>query len=569
MDFITLDRSKGVGTFCSPYTESQSSPVKHSASNPATGQPLTRVHVDTALKHELSKGRFFASDLGDLMFRSVISTKLASEVLHGLLKEGTVEVLKVVGQRETKVPRISGDANTAIDCAYARALVHGCKRPGVDLERTKTPRKHKVTDVIWKWTWKDYPRTTIVEKRLVDYLNGVIDTALSLDCLHGRELRYRFAVPHDTHHRLPLAYGPRDEDMRPDFIVLPIEAFRKVDPEKPGDRVTYELKKEWSNFTTIRLSGECKTSDTTKGVDQVQRYMRGMRRAQPWQRFVTAMSISRTAAVFIRGDGSGTERLLMEFHRGWASLEFVRVLLAIALADPELFGKSQHIDVAWELKKVPVARPSPAPVPPSSAVESDAELDVPTSDASLIPRTSDHRSSKSSRSNTRSSRSLRTPRSIASTSVVASTSGSHASQASQKRKRDSEDAFPGDRGSRYSQKRTRLDDDQSDAVPPVTEEKSTEEAEAVEYMVQAPTTLFKEYVFEGTLFNAASIRGRGTVVLVVHRNDVPKVRVALKISWQDIARKFRRDEVLRLLFSNDAHENVLYPTRYVSGLMRM
>ncbi|KAH7890584.1 hypothetical protein F5I97DRAFT_2071222 [Phlebopus sp. FC_14] len=80
----------------------------------------------------------------------------------------------------------------------------------------------------------------------------------------------------------------------------------------------------------------------------------------------------------------------------------------------------------------------------------------------------------------------------------------------------------------------------------------------VVYTVRAPMTAFG-YKVIGILFNAAPIRGRGTVVWVVQADKV----VALKLSWQDVARKEQRDKVLKILSNNKSHNNVLYPTAYM------
>ncbi|KAF8141272.1 hypothetical protein EV363DRAFT_1307647 [Boletus edulis] len=100
--------------------------------------------------------------------------------------------------------------------------------------------------------------------------------------------------------------------MRPDFLLLPIEAFsddfKKVDPK-------------YVNFTASRLVGESKNKDLAAGIEQMQRYARGLKRAQPWIYYVLGMTVTKDKAVFMRGEGSGTERLELMLTDGRGCIE--------------------------------------------------------------------------------------------------------------------------------------------------------------------------------------------------------------------------------------------------------
>ncbi|KAF9234404.1 hypothetical protein BU15DRAFT_65762 [Melanogaster broomeanus] len=491
-------------------------PFRNSGSSWRPNQQQTRATVDTALHHELGDARYVADDLGDLMFGSVISTERAKEILQGLLSVGLVKVQKIVGEKKSDVLSGSTNAASALQHAYERALVHGCKRVGVDESKTPPKPKNSANHVSWSWTWVGFPRSTIKEPELIDYFNRVLDTALDLDCLSGKTLRNRFATPIDTQHAFPLSYGPDKEDMRPDFVVLPIEAFEKHMPSSPAERIRYEPKIEWFNFTTIKMPGECKTSDSNKGVAQVQRYMRGMRRAQPWQRFVTAITVTRDIVSFMRGDASGIERLKMQLQNGRASLEFVRMLLAIGLGGPELFGNSHYFSLLTQPQKTRVSLSKPPPDPPH------ADDPFASTPSSFNPPQTSNPQTRSSTYNLRPKK--QTSYEVQRSTSARATSSAHSSRSGQKRKRNDDD-----------------DDDKEER--PAAKEAAVE----VDLMVQLPTTLFGIYQYEGVLFNAASVRGRGTIVLVVRVKDLPKVRVALKTSWQDVTRKPQQAEVLNIL----------------------
>ncbi|KAH7890573.1 hypothetical protein F5I97DRAFT_1964097 [Phlebopus sp. FC_14] len=537
------------------YITSQGSPVKHSASNPVTGEGQTRAVVDRALKDELGGARILADDLIDQMFGSLISLKLAKRVLEGLLQAEKVTVCDSRGESPA-------DTTPALEDAYARARAHACKHDKVDV--VKTPKKDKSTEVVWDWKWVGYPTATIVESDIVDYFNAVIDAALALPCLadlRQRQAQYRFAVPYDMKHAFPLAFGPHDEDMRPDFVVLPLRVLHVEQPATPE----YRTDEKHSNFTMIRLSGECKTSDHNAGATQVQRYMRGTRRSQPWQRFITAMNVTKQSIGFMRGEGTGIERVCLELKHGRSSLEFVRLLLGIALADEETFGKSCHFELAEEEQVLQSSSVEPEGAPPANATSmlasSEVPSEVPSDGRRQSARLREKRSNRSQGSGvsqpeaqesfesgtgsfedgppsgpqTRSSQSLQVP------NVAESSTSSPASRSSEKRKRD--------------------DDDNDEYVDPATAPRPKKKPiKEVVYTVRAPITAFG-YKVVGILFNAASIRGRGTVVWVVQADKV----VALKLSWQDVARKERRDKVLEILRNDKHHENILYPTALEKG----
>ncbi|KIJ04996.1 hypothetical protein PAXINDRAFT_21724 [Paxillus involutus ATCC 200175] len=222
--FLRPDRFKHAATVTPTTTISGSTPARNSASNTMASGKHTRNVVDSALHDELHDARYLTDDLGDLMFGSLISIELAKEILQGLFEAGMVGVRRIDGDSDVDVGNNTEYATAALEHAYQRALAHGCRRQDVD--QTKTPTKaKKLTEVSWSWSWKGFPTSTIKEAPLMDYFNQIVDMALGLQCLGGRKVCYRFAAPIDTRHAFPLAYGPDNEDMRPDFVVLPIDAF--------------------------------------------------------------------------------------------------------------------------------------------------------------------------------------------------------------------------------------------------------------------------------------------------------------------------------------------------------
>lgn len=181
----------------------------------------------------------------------------------------------------------SDDARHALEAAYADAVAHACRRSDAPLEETKEPKSK------YRWSWSQFPGTPIDENKLVTFLNSVADKAINGD--NSLIPRNRFATVRAKHHAIPLSYGPDGEDMRPDFMVLPLAAFSD-DPEPQANE-------PYVNFTAILLAGESKSSRNVRdGLIQVQRYIRGIKRAQPWLRFATGMAMGKDFVALLRGD---------------------------------------------------------------------------------------------------------------------------------------------------------------------------------------------------------------------------------------------------------------------------
>ncbi|KAH7887123.1 hypothetical protein F5I97DRAFT_1107580 [Phlebopus sp. FC_14] len=102
---------------------------------------------------------------------------------------------------------------------------------------------------------------------------------------------------------------------------------------------------------------------------------------------------------------------------------------------------------------------------------------------------------------------------------------------------------------RSSKKRKRNDEDEDHVgLPP-----PAKVYEEVDLVTQVPTITVNIFKYDGLLIDTGpSIRGRGTAVSAVHRR---KVRVALNMTWQDIAREPQRDDslVVVLCAQNEVH----------------
>ncbi|KAI6038670.1 hypothetical protein EDC04DRAFT_3090672 [Pisolithus marmoratus] len=490
-------------------TADKNSPMKQSAGNKHPSENHTRDVVDGQMNHELTKARYRSPDLADLMFGDLVTTSLARDILERFLADGTV-ICKEVKSKEGEETR------HALQAAYADAVAHACLRSDAPSDETSE------SETKYHWSWTKFPSTPINENKLVVFLNSVADHALSAarSILGDNSLkpRNRFAVPPmNKKHGIPLSYEPDGEDMRPDFIVLPLVAF--TDDEEP------KVNEAYVNFTAILLAGESKSARNARdGLTQVQRYMRGIKRAQPWLRFATGMAVGKDFVALLRGDCSGIERTELSLTDGRGCIEFIRIVLGIVLADKQEFGHNRDVEIGEKDVSVdiPESRSASTPNTGTSLVNSDSasqsvvppifsgsapELETSCSTSSGFPNTDPLSRTTSSKSRTTSTGSKRGP----------------------------DDEMKHGRKAK-SRKRT------------------------VTLRAFIPVRVHDRECM-GILFTSGSIRGRGTTVYVVVAADDGKTYLALKTSWQDVTRAEEQAAVLKRLSDHGPHPNVIIPSR--------
>ena len=588
MDFLKL---RDHGNVVVPIrTEANPSPMKKAATNRQPGQSHTRTTVDEAINHELAKARYLMDDLADHVFGHIVSTELARDILRQFVDCGIIEVFEGMAARydndvgSAALDPQSEDVQRAVEQAFEDAKKHGCVRPGAESDRaepetsttdgeghpTDTKGKWKQTDPKGKqkqkqkkathsFKWTTFPSEPIDEDELVKFLNEVTDHAF--DFAQSRltnvvpKLKHRFAARDAKHHAMPLSYEPDGEDMRPDFVLLPTEAFmdnfKTVNPA-------------YLNFTASRLVGEAKNKDMAAGIEQVQRYARGLKRAQPWVHYVLAMTVTRDKAVFVRGEGSGTERLELILADGRGCIEFIRTLLGLALAEHVDLGQNPGVTLDQETRKCGVNRRSHQTVSsnaPSTATA--ARMKKTTSGAVSSSAVGSKVATKeppiSSRTRSASKACLTAPRTCSASTAcnaISSSSRVHGTFSVLHRQIASESSASSKRG------RSDLGDDTHQD----TGRKKRKTAEGVvpdKQVVFFPLRVYGHYCL-GVLFTSSSIRGRGTTVFCVIDLDSEEKKLALKTSWQDLERVVDQDAVMKRLDEHrGGHRNVIVPLEYV------
>ena len=588
MDFLKL---RDHGNVVVPIrTEANPSPMKKAATNRQPGQSHTRTTVDEAISHELAKARYLMDDLADHVFGHIVSTELARDILRQFVDRGIVEVFEGMAARydndigSAALDLQSEDVQRAIGQAFSDAKKHGCIRPNAESGRAepetsttdekeqpidtngkgektdpKGKQKQKQKKATYSFKWTTFPSEPIDEGELVKFLNEITDHAF--DFAQSKltnvvpELKHRFAARDAKHHAMPLSYEPDGEDMRPDFVLLPTEAFmndfKTVNPA-------------YLNFTASRLVGEAKNKDLAAGIEQVQRYARGLKRAQPWVHYVLAMTVTRDKAVFMRGEGSGTERLELILADGRGCIEFIRILLGLALAEHVDLGQNPEVTLDQETRKCDVNRRSHQTVSsntPSTATV--ARVKKTTSGLVSSSATGSKVATKeppiSSRTRSASKVHLMASRTCSASitcNAISSSSRVHGTFNALHRQIASESSASSKRG------RSDLVDD---AHPDTGRKKRKTEECAIpdEQVVFFPLSVYGHHCL-GILFTSSSIRGRGTTVFCVVDLDSEKEKLALKMSWQDLERVADQDAVMKRLEEHrGGHPNVIVPLKYV------
>ncbi|KAG8216315.1 hypothetical protein J3R82DRAFT_6382 [Butyriboletus roseoflavus] len=541
--------------------------MKQAASNRQPGQSHTRTTVDEAINHELAKARYLMhmDDLADHVFGHIVSTESAEDILHQFTDDGIIQVFEGVAPRDNHDEKVALDPKSdgvqrAIQQAFEDADERDRVRPDTDsnggepessstdtkgkAKQADTKRNEKQRAKTYSFKWCTFPVEPINEDGLVSFLNETTDHPFAsakpkLTEAHP-ELRHRFAVPKDKRHAMALSYEPDGEDMRPDFVLLPRDAF--VDNFKTVDP-------RYINFTASRLVGEAKNKDMAAGLEQVQRYARGLKRAQLWVHYVLVMTITKDWAVFLRGEGSGTERLELILADGRGCIVFIRILLGLALADEVDLGHNPDAELKGESCMCGVNSPSNVLTTPRATRATDVDsvamssCDVSSSNAFPGSATSKTRSITSRVRNTSAaspvpSTSSRTPsskalpvssrtRSASTALKIPNSSRTHEGSASLLQQAIA--------ASSTSSKRVH-----SEIAEGNQEERRTKRRKIVktavekeERMVFYPVRVYGHTCL-GILFTSSSIRGRGTIVLSVLNLDDAETRLALKMFWQDL-----------------------------------
>ncbi|KIJ07780.1 hypothetical protein PAXINDRAFT_102811, partial [Paxillus involutus ATCC 200175] len=260
------------------------------------------------------------------------------------------------------------------------------------------------------------------------------------------------------------------------------------------------------------------------GLEWVHRYTSGINRTQPWVHFAVAPTVARNRVALLRGDISGTEHLELALSDGRGCIEFIRILLGIALAEEDDLGQSSDVDLGTKEChfKVFIAK---ATSPPKIRVQASYRESKATASSSQPHSASTSLSTHDTSQAVISSLGLASPGHTRDASVP---SGAAASSVS---KRSYSEVDHGD-----------------DTARGGGEEKPSKKAKTT----HLPRVAFIHVAVHGhkclgILFTASSIRGRGTTVFYVGDLQDDSKLLALKMTWQNLEREAERHEILERL----------------------
>ncbi|KAI6027026.1 hypothetical protein EDC04DRAFT_216100 [Pisolithus marmoratus] len=491
-------------------TADKNSPMKQSAGGKHPSENRTRDVVDRQIHHELTKTRYRSLDLVDLMFGHLVTTNLARDILDRLLADGTVTCKEAESKKEA-------EAHHALNAAYADAVAHACLRSDAPPDETSE------SETKYHWCWANFPPIPINENELVAFLSSVAGNALSIarSILGDNSLKpkNRFAVPVNKNHGFPLSYKRDGEVMRPDFMILPLGAFS--DDEEP------EVNEAFANFTAILLAGEFRSArNAREGLIQAQRYMRGIKRAQPWLRFATGMTVGKDFVALLRLDCSGIECIELLLTDGRGCIEFIRLVLGIVLADKEEFGHNPAVVIGKkdDSVDVPGLRCAYNPHAVTSFVNSDF-----TSQSAIPPTFS----ASASESGSSCSASSGLPSANQPSATLSAVCKSRAASTGPK-------SGPGDESNQGNK--------------PKTTKRTTK------FRAFIPVRMYGRRCL-GILFTSNSILGRGTTVCVFAASDNGKTHFGLKTSRQGVTRAEDQVAVLKKLSAHPSHPNFIVPSK--------
>ncbi|KAF8550239.1 hypothetical protein OG21DRAFT_1499912 [Imleria badia] len=282
-------------------------------------RPCTCVHCKFG-RNLLASKRSLAGDLADHVFGHLVSTELARDILTTFVIDGVVQVFE--GYSETPSEPHSEYVQRALGQAFEGAAAHGCIRlyPGGTAPEKPSlstdQEEEEEEEEIYSFRWRTFPRELFKGDKLVSFLNEITDRAFAAATAHlataKLKVGHRLVASKDNGHAIPLI-----------FIVN----------EK---RV---------NFSAARLvSGSNK--DLTAGLEELQ-----------WHN--------------VHSHCSDWEHLALILWDGRGCIDFIRILLGLALADGVDLGQNPSIELGFgvrtfQRKHLPV---------PSDAVSSTSTAD--------------------------------------------------------------------------------------------------------------------------------------------------------------------------------------------------
>ncbi|KDQ12972.1 hypothetical protein BOTBODRAFT_176096 [Botryobasidium botryosum FD-172 SS1] len=297
--------------------------------------------VANRLTRELNGGRLFSPDLIDHIFGALVSVDEAKEVLSYFLAEG---IVTAISDSEPSWPR-----DLALENAVHAAVAVGYIRDGDVLSQSPT-----IGPYIWGWAGYPSDRPP-KETDLVNCLNAITTRALEhLRLYSSKELtiRWKWACAFDTSAASP---PPEPSSENADLFISDEESSENAEPGPANadstrsygapdvpETTVPQVDQRYNNWTNAGSVGELGAN-----YWQLFRYIRGLRRAQPWRRFCLGLSVAGKSICLCRTDQSGTEEADFDITTsrptGKLKGKEWEILIGFAIMDDEQLGVDPRI----------------------------------------------------------------------------------------------------------------------------------------------------------------------------------------------------------------------------------
>jgi hypothetical protein len=286
---------------------------------------------------ELRGSTLIVDDLIDHFTGDILSVDSAKQVLKSLVSQGHVRV-STVGEGDT-----DNALDSALDYAAHEAGKLTCSR-SMECVGSVPPTasiSSQSSGMAGIWEWTAFQTTYLSDSLAKDALNSITEAALQHPILSqsNRKPRWRWATSTWPNHGLPLPEANLKVDDRPDVLLLPVIAWDGRNEGPPN--------KAFVNFPNLGAVGEVKNSKKTAGKNQLNRFIREVKRTQPWRRFAFGFVITRHELRLVRSDQCGTEETTIKLQSGRGPLDLVRVLVALALATDEELGFDSRFELEY------------------------------------------------------------------------------------------------------------------------------------------------------------------------------------------------------------------------------
>ncbi|OZJ05613.1 hypothetical protein BZG36_01492 [Bifiguratus adelaidae] len=301
---IRVDNGSNKADSRSTSSSSVSTPVKNAASHPHSSQSSVSESILQRLDFELADAKFVTDGLEEHLTGSRITVLQAAELLRSLYEAKLLTPLRK-GQPEH------------IDIAIQEACEAALRQPLSKLQ--------------CYWLWPTFPHHRS-ETHMVTFVRQIATSVCK-----NVETNF-FAKPFTSDKNYRLTDEFERPQLRPDFVLLPKMAWANSELRGTETGSYLEPEEALNNYKMAMCVGECKQSKLRDARRQVRKYIRGLKRTQPWRRYALALYWASKDFGVIRADQSGLDEDFFNITTPRGALDFVRTIFWLCTASASELG---------------------------------------------------------------------------------------------------------------------------------------------------------------------------------------------------------------------------------------